>query len=95
FCLFISFIRFFESRVSAFGCFILDLRPQDANKPSTKANLFAFCRGEVFKTKSKIRKGGSNRAGLYARIAEPLPIFCKDNMQRHLPTTPGAGFIEL
>ena len=27
--------------------------------------------------------------------AEPLPIFCKDNMQRHLPTTPGAGFIEL
>ena len=27
---------------------------KDTNKPSAKANLFAFCRGEVSKTKSKI-----------------------------------------
>ena len=103
---------------------------KDTNKPRAKANLFAFCRGEVSKTKSKIRislmqkqfylrlteakasktkpktgkaerkrepvpvfrsasylktmmskirKGESNRADLYAKIAEPHPIFGKDS----------------
>ena len=33
---------------------------KDTNKPRAKANLFAFCRGEVSKKKSKIRKGGRN-----------------------------------
>ncbi len=31
---------------------------KDTNKPSAKAILFAFCRGGVSKTKSKIRKDG-------------------------------------
>jgi hypothetical protein len=31
---------------------------------------------------SKIVKGESNRAGLYAKIAEPNPIFCKDSESR-------------
>ena len=54
-----------------------------------------FPRRILSKTMSKIGKEERNRAGLHAQIAEPHPIFCKDNVQRHLPTTPGAGFIEL
>ena len=37
---------------------------KDTNKPSAKANLFAFCRGEVSKTKSKYEKAGANTTGI-------------------------------
>lgn len=75
-------------------------RPTDLRKSALRAftgENFPSAPADAFPISAppKIRKGGSNRAGLYARIAEPLPIFCKDNVQRHLPTTPGAGFIEL
>jgi len=39
------------------------------NKPRAKANLFAFCRGEVSKKKSKIRKGGRNYECLLSKIS--------------------------
>ena len=42
---------------------------KDTNKPSAKANLFAFCRGEVSKKKSKIRKGGRNYECLLSKIS--------------------------
>lgn len=75
-------------------------RPTDLRKSALRAftgENFPSAPADAFPISAppKITKGGSNRAGLYARIAEPLPIFCKDNVQRHLPTTPGAGFIEL
>ena len=42
---------------------------KDTNKPRAKANLFAFCRGEVSKKKSKIRKGGRNYECLLSKIS--------------------------
>ena len=42
---------------------------KDTNKPRAKANLFAFCRGEVSKRKSKIGKGGRNYECLLSKIS--------------------------
>ena len=42
---------------------------KDTNKPRAKANLFAFCRGEVSKKKLKIRKGGRNYECLLSKIS--------------------------
>ena len=43
---------------------------KDTNKPRAKANLFAFCRGEVSKTKSKITNKPSAKANFYLHFAE-------------------------
>ncbi|WP_416985680.1 hypothetical protein, partial [Alistipes putredinis] len=48
---------------------------KDSDKPEANANLFAFCRGDMFGVKDS--ESEANRAGLYAKIAEPHPIFDK------------------
>ena len=53
----------------------------DTNKPSAKANLFAFCRGGVSKTKSKIAKA-EKKTGACSQFSEAYPIFCKDTIFR-------------
>ncbi|WP_418175702.1 hypothetical protein, partial [Alistipes putredinis] len=40
------------------------IEDKNTNKPNAKANLFAFCRGEVSKTKSKYEKAGANTTGI-------------------------------
>ena len=47
-------------------------------KPRENGNLLPVFR-EHFKTTSKIVKDKSNRVGLHAKIAESLPVFCKDS----------------
>ena len=51
---------------------------QKYEKPRENGNLLPVFR-EHFKTTSKIVKDKSNRVGLHAKIAESLPVFCKDS----------------
>ena len=54
---------------------------QKYEKPRENGNLLPVFR-EHFKTTSKIVKDKSNRVGLHAKIAESLPVFCKDSQSR-------------